>query len=176
MRSTGQVGPVCTVPRIPVPGCEAGVPQAAIVRATANDTMRDVTGASMITTLQPLKSSARSVAPHARGWVPQRVDRLLGHLICYGRSVTWIDHDGGPDRNPGKEDSDRGQRNMDAAVTRVPPGLGSGPHGGLRLPAGIVQPFAVARKPHDHLDRRVRIPLGRSPGPGRLHGPGRILA
>src|SRR2546428_5280520 len=42
MRSTGQVGPACTVPWIPVPGCAAGVPQAAIVSARANDTMRDV--------------------------------------------------------------------------------------------------------------------------------------
>src|SRR5438552_5432753 len=42
MRSTGQVGPACTVPWIPLPGWPAGVPQAAIVRARANDTMRDV--------------------------------------------------------------------------------------------------------------------------------------
>ena len=43
------------------------------------------------------------------------------------------------------------------------------------MPAGIVQAFAVLREPHDHLDRCVGIPLGRSLRPWRLHGPGSVL-
>src|SRR5438445_57844 len=64
------------------------------------------------------------------------------------------------------------QPQVDAAVAGEGTVLPAGTERGVRLPARIVEAFAVIGKPQHHPTRGIRLPLARPLGPRRLHRPG----
>src|SRR5438876_10202771 len=154
---------------MPVPdgiGVAAAVPQAAIASVTMIDTSRRFIRPLMPTTANGPKSSAGLGAADAADRVAHRVDRLLQRLAPERRAVPWVHHDRRPDGRPIEERRDSGQRQVDATMAREGTKLRSWSKRCRWLPAGVMQPLAVFGEPDHHLDDRVRVPLGRSLGPG----------
>jgi hypothetical protein len=73
------------------------------------------------------------------------------------RSIARIDDHRRPDRRPIEERLDSRRRQVDSAAAGERPILGGGAQRRDRLPARIVQPFAVPGEPQHHLHHGVRI-------------------
>src|SRR5438876_12035316 len=124
---------------MPVPGWAAGVPQAATISARATDMMRDA-----IDNLEDYDAGAvKKFRPVSRPAVPRSDSPARPPTAGPPGLPPVIRRRGRPRRafqGPIEEDSDGGQRHVDAAVTGVWTILRAGPERRVRLPAASCRP------------------------------------